>query len=142
MSTVVLEKNGFIANIRLNRPEKLNAVHPDMVGQLASALDDAEQDESIRVVMVSGNGRAFSSGFDLNGGESLDGESGADQLKRELTEAFDIIMRFRNCAKPTVAAVHGYCLGSSMEISEAHDQVEIACQRSNSKNEAQLQKFA
>ncbi len=121
MSTVELDKKGVTAHIRLNRPDKLNAVHPDMVDQLATALDDAEQDESIRVVIISGNGRAFSSGFDLEGGTPKDGETAAEQLRRELMEAFDIIMRFRNCPKPTIAAVHGYCLGSSMELTAVCD---------------------
>ena len=121
MSTVLLEKRGFIAHMRLNRPEKLNAVHPDMVCELAAALDEAEQDAVVRVVILSGNGRAFSAGFDLNGGSRRDGETAKQQLCRELTEAFDIIMRFRNCPKPLIAAVHGYCLGSSMELAAVCD---------------------
>jgi enoyl-CoA hydratase len=121
VSTVILEKEGFAAHIRLNRPDKLNAVHPQMVQELSSLLSDAEQDPSIRVIVLSGKGRAFSAGFDLHGGSPLAGEPADEQLRRELIEAFELILQFRNCPKPTIAAVHGYCLGSSMELTAVCD---------------------
>ena len=121
MTTVTLETKGFLAHIRLNRPEKLNAVDPQMARELCAALDRVEGNDEVRVVLLSGAGRAFSAGFDINGGDALPGESGGEQIKRELIEAFDTIMRFRNCAKPVIAAVHGYCLGSSMELSAVCD---------------------
>lgn len=110
-----------MARVRLNRPDKLNAVHPDMVVALKSALDTSIDDDAVRVIVLSGEGRAFSAGFDLHGGNALAGESDADRLRRELIDAFDVIMQLRNCPKPTIAAVHGYCLGSSMELSAMCD---------------------
>ena len=116
MSTIELEKRGAIAEIRLNRPDKLNAVNSAMLDELGAALGDAEGDDAIRVIVLSGNGRAFSAGFDLQAG-SATGQS----IREELTRDFDLIMRFWDCPKPTIAAVHGYCLGSSMEISAVCD---------------------
>lgn len=121
MSTLLLETEGYLARIRLNRPEKLNAVDPETARRLVQAIDRIEADEQLRVVVLSGNGRAFSAGFDLQGGATQPGETADEQLRRELLEAFDAIMRLRNCAKPTIAAVHGYCLGSSMELSAVCD---------------------
>ena len=118
---IELEKRGPVAEIRLNRPHKLNAITPLMCRQLCSALDDAEQDDDIRVVILSGNGRAFSSGFDLETGDSEQDLPKHESIRRELKRDFDLIMRFWDCPKPTIAAVHGYCLGGSMEISAVCD---------------------
>ena len=75
----------------------------------------------MRVIILCGNGRAFSSGFDLDMGRPGAGVSESDFIRQELKRDFDLIMRFWDCPKPTIAAVHGYCLGSSMEISAVCD---------------------
>lgn len=121
MASVVYEKKAAIAEIRLNRPDKLNAINSSMLGELGAALDRAEDDVDIRVIILSGNGRAFSSGFDLETPEANEGVSRIDAIRDELTRDFKLIMRFWDCPKPTIAAVHGYCLGSSMEISAVCD---------------------
>lgn len=121
LSTVEFEKRGPVAEIRLNRPEKLNAVNAAMVDELNSALDEAEADENVRVILLSGNGRAYSAGFDLEMGEADVEMSESEFMAQELKRAFHLIMRFWDCPIPTIAAVHGYCLGSSMEISAVCD---------------------
>jgi enoyl-CoA hydratase len=88
-----------------------------MLDALERHLDTVEARADIRAVLLSGRGRAFSAGFDLGG----DGSRDLDSIRRELKRDFDVIMRFWDCSKPTVAAVHGYCLGSSMEISAVCD---------------------
>ncbi len=120
-STVEFEKHGPVVEIRLNRPDKLNAVNAAMIDELAAAMDIAESDNEVRVIILSGNGRAFSSGFDLTMGDSEPGLSEHDYVRQELERGFDLIMRFWDCPKPTIAAVHGYCLGSSMEITAVCD---------------------
>ena len=117
---------GPLAWICLDRPEKLNAISAAMIGELNDALDRAEADEAVKVILVEGAGRAFSAGFDLDMGMeeepgSVDEETMKAALRRELTQDFNIIMRFWDCPKPTIAAVHGYCLGSSMELALACD---------------------
>lgn len=107
-----------LALISLNRPDKLNAINAEMVAELNRALDAAEADEQVRVILLSGEGRAFSAGFDL---ESSDFAGGEEAVRAELQADFDIIMRFWNSPKPTVAAVHKYCLGSAMEMAVACD---------------------
>jgi enoyl-CoA hydratase len=75
----------------------------------------------VRVILLNGAGRAFSAGFDLES----DGPQGAStdpaQVRRTLLEDLHIIMRFWDCPKPTIAAVHKYCLGSAMEMAIACD---------------------
>ncbi len=113
--TLLYETRGTAALITLNRPEKLNAINGPMVKDLGRALDEAEADDQVRTIIVNGAGRAFSAGFDLGGtGEPV-------ALRQELIDDFDIIMRFWDSAKPTIAAVHTYCLGSAMELAVACD---------------------
>jgi enoyl-CoA hydratase len=121
MALIEYIADGAIARIRLNRPKKLNAINAEMLDGLTAALDRAEADENIRVVLLSGEGRVFSAGFDLDIGAPAEGVSLAEHTRRELRRDFDLIMRFWDCPKPTIAAVHGYCLGSSMEITAVCD---------------------
>ena len=121
MPKVELETIGSVARITLNRPDKLNAIDADMLDQLERALDTAERAEEVRVVLLDGNGRAFSAGFDMHSLDETSGGPSAERVRRELTRDFEVIMRFWDCPKPTIASVHGYCLGSSMEIAAVCD---------------------
>jgi len=118
--TIIYEREGPLAVIVLNRPDKLNAISASMVMELGEALDRAEGDPGVRAIVLRGEGRAFSAGFDLEMGEDDIGDP-VTFLRRELRKDFDIIMRFWHCPKPTLAAVHGYCLGSAMEMAVACD---------------------
>jgi enoyl-CoA hydratase len=118
MPTVVFDVSGSVAFITLNRPEKLNAIGPPMLAELESALDCAEQDERVRAIVLRGNGRAFSAGFDMEAPESV---NDPESVRRELARDFEVIMRFWDCPKPVVVAVHGFCLGSALEISAVCD---------------------
>ncbi len=123
---VLYSVEGPLAWLKLNRPDKLNAVSKAMISDLNAALDQAEADEQVRVILVTGAGRAFSSGFDLDMGVGEELEQASPEqlrniMRRELRHDFDIIMRFWDSPKVTIAAVHGYCLGSAMEIALACD---------------------
>ena len=121
--TILYETEGPLAWITLNRPGKLNAISKLMVAELNSALDLAVGDDRILVILVKGEGRAFSAGFDLemDPDSSLTAEEELEALKAELYTDFDLIMRFWDSPKPTVAAVHTYCLGGAMELAIACD---------------------
>ena len=121
MSKILFEKRGVVAEIVLNRPDKLNAIDGEMLDGLETALDQAAQDDDIRVLLLRGEGRAFSAGFDLGGATAVATGNRADHLRRELKRDFDLIMKFWDFPKPIIAAVHGYCLGSSMEITAVCD---------------------
>jgi enoyl-CoA hydratase len=123
---VIYTREGPLAWLKLNRPDKLNAVSKAMISELNAALDQAEADDKVRVILVEGAGRAFSAGFDLDMGvgdelANASPERVREIMRRELRHDFDLIMRFWDSPKVTVAAVHGYCLGSAMEIALACD---------------------
>jgi enoyl-CoA hydratase len=109
-----------LAVLTLNRPDKLNAINRPMIEALDAALDAAEADHSVRAIVVTGAGRAFSAGFDLDMGFG-DGTPEAAEVRHVLENDFRIIMRFWDCPKVTIAAAHGYCLGSAMELAVACD---------------------
>lgn len=118
--TICSENDGPVAVLTLDRPGKLNAINAQMVAELGRALDDAEADPDVRVILLRGAGRAFSAGFDLDMGEDPSVDP-IEFLRRELRKDFDVIMRFWDSPKPTIAAVHEYCLGSAMEMAVACD---------------------
>ena len=118
-ATIIYATAGPLATITLNRPDKLNAINATMVAELDTALDQAEADDAIRVIILAGAGRAFSAGFDLD--LDVDDEADLSALRQELTDDFNIIMRFWDSPKTTIAAVHKYCLGSAMEMAVACD---------------------
>ena len=118
--TIIYEAEGPLATVTLNRPDKLNAINTAMVAELDAALDQAEADGEIQAIILAGAGRAFSAGFDLDT-DADEAEADSSALRRELTDDFNIIMRFWDCPKPTIAAVHQYCLGSAMEMAVACD---------------------
>jgi enoyl-CoA hydratase len=115
---IALRIEGPIAHIRLNRPDKLNAINHEMLLELHRALDEVEQNPAVRVVTLAGNGRAFCSGFDLSEPQP---DSSAEQTRRVLQADFELILRFWHSPKPTLAAVHGYALGGGFELAMACD---------------------
>lgn len=121
--TITYEKEGPLAWITLNRPEKLNAISKPMTAEILLATDKAQCDDEVRVILLKGAGRAFSAGFDLEIDKepNLTEEEQLQALKSELHSDFELIMRFWHSPKPTVAAVHTYCLGGAMELAIACD---------------------
>ncbi len=118
--TVLLTINQHVAHLVLNRPERLNALNKAALTEINSALDRVESDDDVRVIVVSGQGRAFSSGFDLKA--QMEQQPQGDQVWREiLTLDFDTTMRFWHSPKPTIAAVHGACLAGAFELAMACD---------------------
>ncbi len=109
-----------IAHLVLNRPERLNALNKAALQEINHAMDRAEADAQIRVIVVSGAGRAFSSGFDLKA-QMEQNPQGAAVWREILDLDFDTTMRFWNSPKPTIAAVHGACLAGAFELAMACD---------------------
>jgi len=118
--TLKLEVAGGVADLRLNRPEVLNAINSAMIADLHAALDRLEADPSVRAIVVSGEGRAFSAGFDLKESAAR-GDTTPQQWRHILETDFGVIMRFWDSPKPTIAAVHGACVGGAFELALACD---------------------
>lgn len=115
--TVIYEKKDQVAVVTLNRPKVLNAMNKQLWMDLREAFLAARADDGVRVVILTGQGRAFSTGADLK--DSRDRTLGQyrDYLNH-LQEMSRLILRFE---KPTIAAVNGYALGSGYELALACD---------------------
>lgn len=109
-----------VAHVELNRPARLNALDRVALVEINEALDVVEADSSVRAIVVSGAGRAFSSGFDLKA--QMEQRPEGAQVWRDILDLdFDTTMRFWHCPKPTIAAVHGACLAGAFELAMACD---------------------
>jgi enoyl-CoA hydratase/carnithine racemase len=118
--TIVYRTEEAVAHLTLSRPARTNALNGRMLDEINWAMDAAEADESVRAVIVSGAGTAFSSGFDLK--EQMERRpSGLEEWKSILRKDFGAIMRFWHCPKPTIAVVRGPCLAGAFELSLACD---------------------
>jgi enoyl-CoA hydratase len=119
--TITVERDGRVAILTFNRPKVLNAFDPTLVVETGQALDTLGRDERVSAIVVRGAGRAFSAGFDLKAGAATAGQRGPEEWRRVLEADFRFIMDFWDCPKPTIAAVHGYCIGGAFELALACD---------------------
>jgi enoyl-CoA hydratase len=114
---ILYDKFDGVAVIRLNRPRVLNAMNKRMWADLEGALDDIRDDPTTKAMVITGEGRAFSTGADLKESKSRSLEEYREYLEH-LQEVSRKIIRFE---KPTIAAVNGYALGSGYELALACD---------------------
>ena len=121
-STILLTKSQGIATLTFNRPEKLNALNQEMTGELRHALDDISQDASVRVLILTGQGRAFMAGADV---KTFLGAS-PFAARRFVQRAHDFLFRLEALPIPVIAAVNGFALGAGFEIALACDFIYAA----------------
>ena len=115
--TVLIERDEPIAVVRLNRPEQLNALSNQLMGELVGALENLDDDESIRCIVLSGNDKAFAAGADIN---ELSDATHLELYFGGRIDKWDAIRKIRT---PIVAAVSGYCLGGGCELAMACDLI-------------------
>jgi enoyl-CoA hydratase len=126
--TVLYEKKKQVVYITLNRPQKLNAVSPELIRDWSAAITGAEEDDDVKVIVFKGAGRAFSAGADLSGvgfvygmKEPKHGEKGG-RVPQRVKLKFDrnLFLEFHRkvllCPKLTIAQMHEYCLGVAFNI--------------------------
>jgi enoyl-CoA hydratase len=114
---IIYEKREGVAIITLNRPQVLNAMNKQLWLDVEQALADAREDDSVRVLIFTGAGRAFSTGADLKDSKGRSIKAYRDYLVH-LQEISRQIIRY---SKPTIAAVNGFALGSGYELALACD---------------------
>ena len=117
MDPILVENKGAWSLVTLNRPDRLNAFNADMHRALARALAELDADETCRAVMITGAGRGFCAGQDL---EAL-GEEGVGDVLEEFYNP--LVRRLRAMAKPVVAAVNGVAAGAGANVALACDIV-------------------
>ncbi|MBU1340364.1 MAG: enoyl-CoA hydratase/isomerase family protein [Proteobacteria bacterium] len=114
---IIYEKKDMIGLIKLNRPKVLNAMNRQLWIEMQDVLDIIKQDNTVKAVIITGVGRAFSTGADLKDSKDRSIEDYRIYLE-SLQEASRKIIRFE---KPTIAAINGYALGSGYELALACD---------------------
>jgi len=117
---LIYQVDNGVATFRINRPAQRNAISTEALDLFLASLEDARNDDAVRVVLVTGTGdRAFCAGADLGGGMGGGGEQGADAFRSYA----DLIKRLAGFPKPTVARLNGSCMAGGMGIMLACDVV-------------------
>lgn len=121
--TILYEVRDRVAEIRLNRPQRLNAVTQQLYDELNAALSAAEADRAVHVVLLTGEGRAFCVGADLKAHKA--GRTAFDR-RQYLAGEQAVCKRLLQLRKPVIAAVNGYALGAGAEMAIASDFILMA----------------
>jgi 2-(1,2-epoxy-1,2-dihydrophenyl)acetyl-CoA isomerase len=118
-SSILLQRDGAIARLTLNRPDRLNALTLAMLGQLSAALSDIDGDETVRAVILTGGGRGFCAGQDLTDHEAVDDT----RAIRAVVERHynPVIRQIRALPQPVIAAVNGVAAGAGCSLALACD---------------------
>ncbi|MGV3642313.1 MAG: enoyl-CoA hydratase-related protein [Adhaeribacter sp.] len=106
-----------IALLELHRPKELNALNPQLMAELRQALQELEEDEAVRVVVLTGNDKAFAAGADI---KQMAGKSAVDMLLADQFRTWDQVYKFK---KPLIAAVSGFALGGGCELAMSCDLI-------------------
>src|SRR3984957_5394271 len=119
--TVLVERSGGVLTLRLNRPEKLNALDSDTSRSLVHALLSAADDKSVRVIVLTGAGRAFCAGGDLEQIRDARSRRAVAELQTMLVAGKELCLAIATMPKFVVAAVNGPAAGAGMSIALACD---------------------
>ena len=119
-----------IALIMLNRPEKMNAFTPSMRKEMVWLMDEADRDDDVRVVVVTGAGKAFCAGADLSAGGTTFDRSSKKEPKTTIDEHRDgggqVSLAIHKCRKPVIAAINGHAVGVGITMTLAMDMRIVA----------------
>jgi enoyl-CoA hydratase len=130
MSRMLLtDTDGAVVTFTLNRPERLNAITPDLIDALDAALADAVADDAVRVIRLRGAGRAFCAGYDLEWASALMRDDDAwDPAAdfRVMSRYVNSYMALWRSPKPVVAQVHGVCVGGGSDLALCSDLIVCA----------------
>jgi enoyl-CoA hydratase len=124
VSTVLTSVSEHVGIITINRPEDLNALNLEVLGDLAQAIDSFERDENVYVVVLTGSGKAFVAGADISQMKEL----GAYAAKKFSEFGNSVFLALEQMTKPVIAAVNGFALGGGCELAMACD-IRIASEK-------------
>ena len=126
--TLLTELDRGILTVRNNRPDRLNALSPEMLGEILDLLDEVDRNDAIRVVVWTGEGRAFCAGADLGGGAGTFDRSGVEESRAHRDGGGLAALRLFDCRKPLIAAINGPAVGVGVTMTLPMD-VRIASER-------------
>jgi enoyl-CoA hydratase/carnithine racemase len=118
---IIVGEGEGVATITLNRPDKLNALNDQMVEELISAIGDIEEDQNVRVLVITGAGRAFCAGGDVTQVETEALKLGSEEARQYGRHWQKIILGLHRLSKPTIAMVNGVAIGGGFDIALACD---------------------
>src|SRR2546429_3248990 len=119
---LVVERDGAVLVLTMNRPEARNALTPEMLTRLEDAWVAAEADDGVRAVVLTGAGGHFCAGADLKAMFGRDGlEPSGRRLREDADLAWRALLRHRRFSKPLIAAVEGACVAGGTEILQSTD---------------------
>ena len=118
MPNVIVTREEPIAVVQLNRPEVLNALNEELMGELVAALQALDDDDEIRCIVLTGNEKAFAAGADIK--QAFVEATPVSMLAQDLTLKWEAVRRVRT---PIVAAVSGYALGGGCELAMICDVI-------------------
>jgi 2-(1,2-epoxy-1,2-dihydrophenyl)acetyl-CoA isomerase len=128
-----VDHDGQIALVTLNRPEKLNAIDRNLHHDMMAACEELRDDDGVRVVVFTGEGRGFCSGADLTGARAKDERaSRGERLDEYNWVGRQALMVYRDLNKPTIAAVNGVAAGAGMGLALACD-MRVGCENTRFK---------
>lgn len=116
---LIREDRDAVALLTLSRPDKLNALSNEMIARIMEELDSIELDSSIRVVVITGAGRAFSAGADINAFQKHMQAGPADAVTHFMRPGHQMTRRVESYSKPIIAAVNGIAFGGGCELTES-----------------------
>ena len=120
--TILVDIKEGVASLSFNRPDKLNALNREMAGELRQGVEEIAQDPSVRVLVLSGQGRSFMAGADITNFVGMDPLAARGFAQR----AHAVLSRLESLEIPVIAAVHGYALGGGLEVALACDFIYAA----------------
>jgi len=116
-ANILVEKKESIGLIKINRPNNLNALNKDTILELTKAVEELEKDKSIKVVILTGEGKAFIAGADIRQMKDMN----PSEAKKFAEMGHKLLMNIENSRLPFIAAVNGYALGGGCEVMMACD---------------------
>jgi enoyl-CoA hydratase/carnithine racemase len=126
--TLLTDLDRGILTVRLHRPERLNAFSTEMLGELLDLLDEIDRNDEVRVVIATGEGRAFCAGADLGGGGGTFDRSEQEEASAHRDGGGLVSLRLYECRKPIIAAINGPAVGVGVTMTLPMD-VRIASER-------------
>jgi enoyl-CoA hydratase/carnithine racemase len=126
--TVILGINEGIATVTLNRPDKLNALSPKLMDELIKAFGEVAENDSVRAVVVTGAGKAFSAGGDVKEDIEPLHRMSSSEFRKYVSSAPALYGKLVDMEKPVIAAINGYTIGAGLDLALACD-IRIASEK-------------